>query len=188
MASIMTYKINKVRYVTRRAKRDVSLFLWTEIAKANCVTSAFLEVCRKKLWLFRLSYTYAAFLVADKLFNGWVTPIHKRIEMSEVENEVTEVVQEADLAVSSEVEAEEAARLERKAQADELHREFMSLLQTFERQALEGFGTLFRALGNVKPDVFDEAYKKHGLLLEDLRKRYVAHARRVLDKKLETKG
>lgn len=60
--------------------------------------------------------------------------------------------------------------------------EVMGMFSAYERSALEGFTTLLKHYGNVDPVGLEEATNKHRVLLEDLRRRYVANTNRVLEK------
>ena len=60
--------------------------------------------------------------------------------------------------------------------------EVMGMFSAYERGALEGFSTLLKFYSNIDAVAVEEATNKHRVLLEDLKRRYVANTNRVLER------
>lgn len=185
----MKFKVNKARFKAKRAKRKLFAYLAYEIGELSealaqdYIETVFLFRSRIRNFSFATLKIYLSLSYSMKTA-GWLLaslPLpqtQKRIDMSKTEAATAKEV----LAEGNDPNA--CVGYATKKMRQEIHREVMGTMMAFERQSLEGFATLFTKLGNADEATFDVAYRKHQLLLEDLRKNYVTYAARVIDKNL----
>jgi hypothetical protein len=76
----------------------------------------------------------------------------------------------------------EAACVDHSKEIRAVREEVMGMFSAYERSALEGFVVLMKHYGKADAVALEEATSKHRVLLEDLRRRYVANTNRVLEK------